>query len=149
MSIVGRTQKKPTTASAASSDASPAKITINSILKRAKSWLAPANSPSTLEGRNLQPESTMWDPGDKTSARIASMVVASVDGEQSQGSRTELDSHANMAVVGRNSFVIEDTGRTADVNPFTPDYNALENIPIVNAALLYECPFIYRLLSSL
>ena len=91
----------------------------------------------------------MWDPGDKTSARIASMVVASVDGEQSQGSRTELDSHANMAVVGRNSFVIEDTGRTADVNPFTPDYNALENIPIVNAALLYECPFIYRLLSSL
>ena len=70
------------------------------------------------------------------------MVVASVGGTTDLSpSRTELDSHANMAVVGRHSFVIEDTGRTADVNPFTPDYHALENIPIVNAALLYECPF--------
>ena len=37
MSIVGRTQRKPTAAAAASTDASLAKVTINSILKRAKS----------------------------------------------------------------------------------------------------------------
>jgi hypothetical protein len=30
-------------------------------------------------------------------------------------SRTELDSHANMPVVGRNAYIISDTGRVADV----------------------------------
>ena len=28
-------------------------------------------------------------------------------------SRTELDSHANMVVVGRNSVILNDTGRAA------------------------------------
>ena len=37
MSIVGRTQRKPTAAAAASTNASSVKVTINSILKRAKS----------------------------------------------------------------------------------------------------------------
>ena len=38
-----------------------------------------------------------------------------------EDSRTELDSHANMPVVGRHSYVISDTGRIAVANPFTPD----------------------------
>jgi hypothetical protein len=40
-------------------------------------------------------------------------------------SRTELDSHANIPVVGRNAYNISDTGRVADVNPFTPDYDSM------------------------
>jgi hypothetical protein len=36
-------------------------------------------------------------------------------------SRTELDSHANMPVVGRHTYIISHTGRVAEVNPFTPD----------------------------
>ena len=35
-------------------------------------------------------------------------------------SRTELESHANMPAVGRHVYVISDTGKIADVNPFTP-----------------------------
>eukprot|EP00957_Ditylum_brightwellii_P069405 5268823-Ditylum_brightwellii.AAC.1 len=41
-------------------------------------------------------------------------------------SRTELDSHANMPVVGIYANVISDTGKVADVSPFTPDYNSMK-----------------------
>ena len=55
-------------------------------------------------------------------------------------SRTELDSHANMPVVGKNAYVLADTGRTADVSAYTPDYEPME-LRIVDAAVLYECPY--------
>ena len=40
-------------------------------------------------------------------------------------SRTDLDSHANMVVVGKHVAIVNDTGRRAEVSPFTPDYEAL------------------------
>ena len=55
-------------------------------------------------------------------------------------SRVELDSHANMPVVGRNAYIISNTGKTANVNPYNPDYEPME-IPIVDAALMYNDPF--------
>ena len=55
--------------------------------------------------------------------------------------RTELDSHANMVVLGSNVLVLNTMMRTAKVRPFTPDYKALPDVPIVDAALLYECSF--------
>jgi hypothetical protein len=54
-------------------------------------------------------------------------------------SRTELDSHANMAVVGRNAYIISDTGRIADVNPFRPDYDSMQML-IMYAAIWCYCP---------
>ena len=59
------------------------------------------------------------------------------DGEQS---RTELDSHANMPVVGKNATILSDTGRSCDVSAFTPDYEPMK-VPIVDAAVQYECPY--------
>ena len=56
-------------------------------------------------------------------------------------SRTELDSHANMTVVGRHCHVLAQTGRIADVSPFSPDYDALSKVPIVDAVLAYDCPY--------
>ena len=55
----------------------------------------------------------------------------------SNGSRMELDSHANMVVVGRNCLVVHDSGRKADVSAFTPEHNTLE-VPIIDAMLLYD-----------
>ena len=51
--------------------------------------------------------------------------------------RTELDSHANMPVVVNGAYLLNDTGRTASVSPYNPDYNPIE-LPIVDAALLSE-----------
>ena len=53
-------------------------------------------------------------------------LLSTVNGDpdtaiSNEDSQTELDSHANMPVVGHREYVISDTGRIADVNPFTPD----------------------------
>ena len=62
------------------------------------------------------------------------------DLDDSVRSRTELDRHANMPVVGRHSFVLAESGKTIDVNPFTPDYKPLQ-VLMVEAAVKYVCPF--------
>ena len=69
---------------------------------------------------------------------ILATAIASTDNEQL--SRTELDSHANMPVVGMNCTILRQHGRTVDVRPFTPDYAPML-IPLVDAAVLYQCPF--------
>ena len=55
-------------------------------------------------------------------------------------SRTELDSHANMPVIGRNAYILSKIGETVDVAPFTPDYKPI-SVELVDAALKYECPY--------
>ena len=86
-------------------------------------------------------------PNKFTSILIASAIVSAttadedrmdVDGQTM--SRTELDSHANMPVVGKHCYIIQDTGRQVDVSPFSPDYDALEQVRVVDAALLYVDP---------
>ena len=86
-------------------------------------------------------------PNKFTSILIASAIVSAttadedrmdVDGQTM--SRTELDSHANMPVVGKHCYIIRDTGRRVDVSPFSPDYDALEQVRVVDAALLYVDP---------
>ena len=54
-------------------------------------------------------------------------------------SRTELDSHANMPVIGKNAYILSKIGETVDVAPFTPDYKPI-SAELVDAALKYECP---------
>ena len=53
--------------------------------------------------------------------------------------RTELDSHANMPVIGMNAYILSKIGETVDVAPFTPDNKSI-NVELVDAALKYECP---------
>ena len=55
--------------------------------------------------------------------------------------RTKLDSHVNMLVFGRHSMVIAESGRYADVNPFSPDLDTLKRVPIVDASIAYDCPY--------
>ena len=55
---------------------------------------------------------------------------------------TELDSHANMPVVGKHAYIIAETGKMVDVSPFTPDYKLL-TVPLVDAMIKYDNPY-YR-----
>ena len=55
-------------------------------------------------------------------------------------SRTELDSHANMPVIGRNAYILSKIGETVDVAPSTPDYKPISG-ELVDAALKYECHY--------
>ena len=85
---------------------------------------------------------------DYLSALITTVFVANagvgddafMDDPDDRESRTEFDSNANLPVIGQHPQIISDTGRVAEVNPFTPDYK-VTNVPIVDAAIQYDCPY--------
>ena len=55
--------------------------------------------------------------------------------------KSELDSHANMIVLGKECFIFESTGKTCNVQPFSDELGVASDVPIVDAALAYDCPF--------
>ncbi len=46
-----------------------------------------------------------------------------------------------MVVLGRNAFIFESTGRTCNVQPFSSELGTATNVPIVDGAIAYECPY--------
>ena len=89
----------------------------------------------------LQPDELIDRGKEVRSSHIYHKIVASmeVDIETDRQSRTELDSHANMPVVGREALVEEQSGRTVEVSPFTPDYKPIK-VEVVNAIIQYDSP---------
>ena len=98
-------------------------------------------------------ENKTWDPGGSKISQVNShlrFLISTVDiselnnanesdndaTPETQGleSRTDLDSHANMPVVGQNYYIISDSGTFAEVNDFLPEYET-KNIPILDATL--------------
>ena len=53
---------------------------------------------------------------------------------------TELDSHANMVVVGKQAFVFSHSGQYANVQVFAKEVEGLSLVPIVDAVIAYNCP---------
>ena len=92
--------------------------------------LADNNSNSTVNNYLVKPISVLVSNA---------AVGCSIQSVTNKISRTELDSHANMPVMGRDALVVSDTGRVMEVNPFTPDYDAIR-VKLVDAALKYNCP---------
>jgi len=46
-----------------------------------------------------------------------------------------------MVVVGSHATIFGKTGKSCDVRPFSSDCSKLERVPIVDAALAYDCPY--------
>ena len=64
-----------------------------------------------------------------TKAAIVSAVHATTTHDNSEpplGSTTELDSHANMVVVGQQATVISESGTYAEVKAFADDCKTLD-----------------------
>ena len=57
--------------------------------------------------------------------------------------KSELDSHTNMVVLGKKYFIFESTGNKCNVGPFTSELGIAQNIPIVYAAVAYDCQYSY------
>ena len=53
------------------------------------------------------------------------------------GPHCELDSHADSACVGKNCFILAQSGRTVDVSVFVGDMGIKTEVPIVTAAVAY------------
>jgi hypothetical protein len=55
-------------------------------------------------------------------------------------SRTELDSHADTCVVGKNALIVHDFDRAVNVTGYDPTQPAADSLRIVSAALAYDDP---------
>lgn len=67
------------------------------------------------------------------------MKIAASSSISSQ-SRTELDSHADSPVVGKNAIILYKTDMTVNVTPFSDDFGMMPEVPVVHAAVAYDCP---------
>ena len=81
----------------------------------------------------------------KVHLQFYSFMVCTLDSVQTnkvcdEPARSELDSHATLPVLGRSAFIFADSGRTASVSPYSPEYKA-KQIMIVDATLLNHDKF--------
>ena len=86
-------------------------------------------------------------------AQIAATIatITARDAGDNEDPSTELDLHANMFVLGAHAFIFESKNRTCNVQPFDPSLGTASKIPIVDGAVVYECPYtgeIYVLIVS-
>ena len=51
--------------------------------------------------------------------------------------RIELDSHADTVVLGSNCVVFHHTGKVCEVSPYTDEYDAITDAPVVRGATLW------------
>ena len=74
---------------------------------------------------------------------IYQILLLSIDTsvDPNEKSLIELDSHANMVVVGMNAYILNYKDCTAEVSSFTSSYYALKNAPIIDAIIAYNCLF--------
>ena len=69
------------------------------------------------------------------------IIICSLDSyEFGDESTTDLDTHANMCVFGKNCIILSKTGRTVDVNAFATEAGGLNEVPIVDVMIAYDCP---------
>ena len=63
--------------------------------------------------------------------------------DANESSRTGLDSHANMPVIGKNAYILSKIGESVDVAPLTPDYKPI-SVELVDAALNMNVPTVAK-----
>ena len=79
-------------------------------------------------------------PNDYTISRIC--AAAEPHQDNFPYPRSELDSHANMVVLGKHCFVFDSVNsKTCEVEPFDPALGTAKHVPIVDAAVAYDCPY--------
>ena len=72
----------------------------------------------------------------KLSALIGDASIINVD---ENGGRIELDSYANMCVLGKQCYILSESGESVNVGAFTEAARGLNQVPIVDAMLAYDC----------
>jgi hypothetical protein len=137
------TKEQPSKAAIAASVETPkpaAKlVTLQPILCKVspknKGWPALAATDASIPsliGRKATPkpdENECWDPGRSMKLNQYTLQIIS----------TALIA-ATSDVNGIEMDVENTSGQTASVNPFTANYESLLEVPIADAAVMYECP---------
>ncbi|KAI2502118.1 Reverse transcriptase (RNA-dependent DNA polymerase) [Fragilaria crotonensis] len=61
-------------------------------------------------------------------------------GRAAHDTRTELDSHADTCVAGRNTLLVSDEGRQVTVHPYSGEYKPIPDVSIATVATLWIHP---------
>ena len=72
--------------------------------------------------------------------RISSASTTSHTKQKIVYGKCESDNHADTTAAGANCVIMEYTGKVCDVSPYTDDYEAVKNVPIVHAATAWQSP---------
>ena len=88
----------------------------------------------------------MYEPNEHVIDVILSSVLATTSAADTElgvtvDPQSELDSHSNMVILGRNAFIFEGSGQTYNVRQFADELGVASNIPIVDGAIAYGCPY--------
>ena len=97
-----------------------------------------------IEGRD--PPSGMPRPNSYLRHKINESVIAAsamindviVDGNSGGVGRTELDSHANMCVLGKHCYILSESGKNVVFGALTESAGGLNKVSIVDAMLAYN-----------
>ena len=49
----------------------------------------------------------------------------------------ELDMHADTTVLGLNCVILSYTGKECEVSPYSSEYEAVQNVPVVTGAMVW------------
>ena len=97
----------------------------------------PMNAPPRIRS----PREEGAEPNEHLRQYVVGALIGGLMGHGDHVSTTELDSHANMAVVGKDVTVILDSGLHAEVRSFSNDVPTLQKIPIVDAVVPFDDPY--------
>ena len=130
--IIFSTQTAPNSSTTTDGNYSTASaaVKLNAIIKRLrKHWngVTPQQIFSRAVGMvNLEPNRNLVDK--------IMMSISSIGESDFYLSSTELDSHANMVVIGKQAFVYIHSVQYANVQAFEKEVKGLPKVPIVDAA---------------
>ena len=68
------------------------------------------------------------------------MLNISASSTSASNSRTELDSHDDSPVVGKNVMILYKTEMTVNVTPFSDEFGMMPEVPVFHAEVAYYCP---------
>ena len=86
-------------------------------------------------------------PNEHLKFKINSLIgkISNFNSSYVQHSTTELDSHKNTALVGKDCYIFDHVNeRTCDIEPFDPSIRKKSKVLIVDAAIIYDCPYTHK-----
>jgi Reverse transcriptase (RNA-dependent DNA polymerase) len=104
-------------------------------------WDSDWNDPINLGDKMSDYETIPPDPPPLCTVAPIITQRASVSKVQVKGDFfCELDSHADTCCFGPGAYIVHHTNQTISVNGFLDSLGTLSNVPIVTAAVAYDCP---------
>ena len=79
------------------------------------------------------------EPNEHLIERMMTSISSSGDNVCLESS-TELDSHVNMVVIGKQAFIFRHSGQYANLRAFADEVKGITKVPIVDVVKAYDCP---------